>query len=94
MIVSIKKSGVFKTSYDCAKADSEAENAICQVKELADLDVQLGSIYKSVVATLSVADRDALMTEHGGSQSAIKNVPSIKVGSSVCRIVMKKGLQN
>jgi len=94
VIVSIKKSGVFKTSYDCAKADSEAENAIGHVKELADLDIQLGSIYTSVVATLSVTDQAALMTGHGGSQSAIKNVPSIKVGSSVCRIVMKKGLQN
>ena len=45
VIVSIKKTGVFKTSYDCAKADSETENAICHVKQLADLDVQLGSVY-------------------------------------------------
>ena len=37
-----KKTGVVKTSYDCAKADSEAENAIGHVKELADLDITVG----------------------------------------------------
>jgi len=62
-IVSIKKTGVFKTSYDCGKADSDVEKAICHVKELADLDVQLGSLYRALSAKLSVADRASLKTE-------------------------------
>lgn len=63
VIVSIKKTGVFKTSYDCAKGDGETESAICHVKELADLDVQLGSVYKSVMAALSPPDQASLRAE-------------------------------
>lgn len=62
-IVSIKKTGVFKTSYDCGKADSETEQAICHVKELADVDVQLGMLYKSILAKLSQAERARLRAE-------------------------------
>jgi uncharacterized protein YecT (DUF1311 family) len=62
-IVSIKKSGVFRTSYDCAKAGSETENAICHVKELADLDLELGSLYRSALATLTAAERSTLRAE-------------------------------
>lgn len=62
-IVSIEKTGVFKTSYNCAKADTEVENAICHVKELADLDLQLGTVYKSVLAKLSAAGRPSLRKE-------------------------------
>lgn len=62
-IVSIQKTGVFQTSYDCVKADSDVEKAICHVKELADLDVQLGSRYKALLARMSAADRASLKTE-------------------------------
>lgn len=62
-IVSIQKTGVFKTSYDCVKAESEVEKAICHVKELADLDVQLSSLYKALSANLTAADRASLKTE-------------------------------
>jgi uncharacterized protein YecT (DUF1311 family) len=62
-IVSIQKTGVFKTSYDCGKADSDVEKAICHVKELADLDVQLGSIYKDLLAKSSATDRASVKTE-------------------------------
>jgi len=62
-IVSLKKTGVFRTSYDCAKAESDVENAICHVEELADLDVQLGTVYKSLMAKLSPAERAPLRSE-------------------------------
>ena len=62
-IVSIQKTGVFKTSYDCVRADSEVEKAICHVKELADLDVELGSLYKGLLTKLPPADRASLKTE-------------------------------
>ena len=62
-IVSIKKTGVFKTSYDCGKAESETEKAVCHVKQLADLDVQLGSAYKSVLANTPAGERFSLRAE-------------------------------
>jgi uncharacterized protein YecT (DUF1311 family) len=62
-IVSIKKTGVFKTSYDCDKADSEVEKAICHVEELAKLDAELGTAYKSLLPKLSDADRSSLRTQ-------------------------------
>jgi len=62
-IVSVKKTGVFRTSYDCAKAVSDVENAICHVEELADLDVELGTVYKSLMAKLPAAERPPLRTE-------------------------------
>jgi len=62
-IVSIKKTGVFKTSYDCTKASTETENAICHVKELADLDLQLALLYRLAQAKLTLADRATLRNE-------------------------------
>jgi uncharacterized protein YecT (DUF1311 family) len=62
-IVSIKKTGVFKTSYDCAKAGTETENAICHEKELADLDLQLASLYRSALVKLTAAGRATLRAE-------------------------------
>jgi uncharacterized protein YecT (DUF1311 family) len=62
-IVFLKKTGIFKTSYDCSKADREAENAICHVKELADFDLQLGALYKSVLAKLPPTEQTLLRQE-------------------------------
>ena len=62
-VVSIKKTGVFRTSYDCAKAQGEVENAICHVKELAELDLQLSSTYKALLARLAAPDRQGLKSE-------------------------------
>jgi len=62
-IASITKTGVFPTSYDCAKAETEVERAICYVKELANLDLQLSATYKSLLSELPTAKRDALKSE-------------------------------
>lgn len=62
-IVEIKKTGLFKTSYDCGKADTDVEKAICHVEEVAKLDVELGSVYKSLLPKLSDAKRDSLRAE-------------------------------
>jgi len=43
-IVSIQKTGIFPTSYDCAEATGEVERAICHVESLANLDVQLNAL--------------------------------------------------
>jgi len=62
-VASIQKTGVYKTSFDCAKAANETEQAICHTKELAGLDVQLGDIYKSVFTRSSTSERVALRSE-------------------------------
>lgn len=62
-IVTVEKTGVYPTSYDCARKLTEMENLICHVDSLAALDVQLGAIYKSLLAKLAAADRDSLREE-------------------------------
>ena len=63
VIVKIQKTRVFQTSYDCAKAQKEDEQAICHVDFLADLDVDLHDLYKSLLVKLPAPDRDALKNE-------------------------------
>lgn len=60
---SIHKTGVFPTSYDCAKIHGEVENAICHVEELAALDLQLSAAYKSLLAKLPAPERETLKAE-------------------------------
>jgi uncharacterized protein YecT (DUF1311 family) len=62
-VVSIHKTGVFPTSYDCSKAQSDVERAICHVDSLAALDRDLAAVYKSALARLSGPDREALRSE-------------------------------
>lgn len=62
-IAAIEKSKPFLTSYDCAKADEDTDRAICYVKSLADLDLQLDAVYKKVLHGLPVPKRNALRTE-------------------------------
>jgi len=62
-VVSIKKTGIFRTSYDCTGDLGEVENAICHVEELADLDLELSRVYKALVGKLSVPERNALKSE-------------------------------
>lgn len=63
VISSIQKTGVFRTSYDCAKAATEVERAICHVRSLADLDVQLSATYRSLASTLPYGEREKLKLE-------------------------------
>lgn len=63
VILSIQKTGIFPTSFDCSKAASEVERAICHVRPLAELDVQLSTIYKSLVSALSSEERVKLKLE-------------------------------
>ncbi|HZR64666.1 MAG TPA: lysozyme inhibitor LprI family protein [Terriglobales bacterium] len=62
-ISSITKTGVFPTSYDCAKAVVEVERAICHVRSLASLDRQLSTLYKSVWSGLSIGQQEKLKSE-------------------------------
>jgi len=63
VISSIQKTGIFPASYDCAKAASEVERAICHVRSLADLDVQLNATYRSLASGLPPGEREKLKLE-------------------------------
>lgn len=62
-VASIKKTGSFRTSYDCAQAVSEVERAICHVQSLASLDLELSVLYRSLAASLPSVDRNKLKSE-------------------------------
>ena len=62
-IAAVEKSKPFPTSYDCAKADENIERAICHVKSLADLDLQLGMLYKKLLGNLDPGGKTALRAE-------------------------------
>jgi uncharacterized protein YecT (DUF1311 family) len=62
-VVSIEKTGVFPTSYDCTKAESEVEKAVCHVDSLAALDRDLNDIYKTLLSRLSGSELEALRSE-------------------------------
>jgi uncharacterized protein YecT (DUF1311 family) len=52
IVDSIHASDRYKTSYDCTRARKGAERAICYVKPLADLDLQLAEIYRARLSAL------------------------------------------
>jgi uncharacterized protein YecT (DUF1311 family) len=62
-VVSIEASPRYTTSYDCNNAHNEVERAVCYVEALAALDLELESIYQSLLRTLSRSDQDALRVE-------------------------------
>jgi len=62
-IASIQKTGVSPTSYDCTEATGEVERAICHVSTLANLDVQLNALYKTLQSKLNLLERETLRQE-------------------------------
>jgi len=65
-IVSIEAAKPFPTSYDCEKAEKvgdETALAICYVEQLADLDIELGKLYKSYLAAFSPEERKTAIAE-------------------------------
>jgi uncharacterized protein YecT (DUF1311 family) len=85
VIVSIEKTGIYPTSYDCtAKTLTELENAICHVDTLAALDVQLNTLYKSLLAKRTGVQRDALREEQRQWLSAREKTCPIYKGWLSC----------
>ncbi len=65
-IVAVVAAKPYATSYDCAQAEKdedEAALAICYVKTLADLDVNLAKLYKTYLAGLTPEARKAAVEE-------------------------------
>jgi uncharacterized protein YecT (DUF1311 family) len=59
-VATIERPGIYPTSYDCTKSLTEVEQLICHVDSLAALDLQLNTLYKSVLAKLTGPEREAL----------------------------------
>ena len=59
----LKVEGPFQTSYDCAKATTEMDRAICYSPALAAMDVQLGQIYRERMQGLSSDERRILQAQ-------------------------------
>jgi uncharacterized protein YecT (DUF1311 family) len=63
LLISVKQSPIFKTSYDCAKAQNEVDLAICYVQPLAQFDIELNAAYTALAKQLSPDARQALIHE-------------------------------
>jgi len=84
-IVSIERTGIYPTSYDCsAKTLTEVENLICHVDTIAALDVQLNILYKTLLAKLTGPEREALRLEQRQWLSAREKTCSIYKGWLSC----------
>jgi uncharacterized protein len=53
----------FKSSFDCTKARTRVEIAICGNKELADADSEMALLYKSLMTGISENEKDQLKHE-------------------------------
>lgn len=62
-VAAITQDGPYETSYDCAKAVTEVERAICYVQPLADLDRRLAGTYRGALKASDGAGREALKRE-------------------------------
>jgi uncharacterized protein YecT (DUF1311 family) len=60
---SVKAAQPYHTSFDCAKAKTDVENAVCYVQELAFLDVRMSGTYAQLQDQLEGADADTLVHE-------------------------------
>jgi uncharacterized protein YecT (DUF1311 family) len=62
-IVEAKTPPLYKTSFDCDKAKTGVENAICYSSTAAALDLALNQTYKAWLDNLNDAESDVLMKE-------------------------------
>ena len=53
----------YHTSFDCAEAKTEVEKAVCDLSDVAFLDVKVDEVYKSWLDQLNPADSDTLVQE-------------------------------
>jgi uncharacterized protein YecT (DUF1311 family) len=61
--VSIKAGKPYRASFDCAKAKTYIENAVCYIQTLAFLDVRVADTYAQLQDQLEGADADQLIHE-------------------------------
>ena len=64
----------YQTSYDCSKARTFLENAICQNKTLAELDQTLAQVYKKTVSIKNSVDSSQKETLKSGQLDWLKSL--------------------
>lgn len=62
-LVDVAKDKRYKTSFDCDKAESDAEKTICVNPDLAKADVELASVYKKLGKELAGGQKTLLREE-------------------------------
>jgi uncharacterized protein YecT (DUF1311 family) len=62
-VISAIKRSPYETSYDCTKANKRTERTICQVYDLAVLDLQLHDVYQARLRKLTPEQQKALQEE-------------------------------
>lgn len=62
-VVEVIAAKPFRSSYDCSRAQQETERAICYVESLAELDVELAQVYKSLLNGRDETQRKAAIEE-------------------------------
>jgi uncharacterized protein YecT (DUF1311 family) len=94
-VASLQKTGIFPTSYDCAKATREVARAICHVDSLAHFDLELSALYKSLLANLTRTEQALLRDEQRKwLMDATRNALPTKAGFSVSPISTKDASMN
>ncbi len=56
----IEAAPMYKTSYDCTTAKEEQDKAVCYVQELADLDIQMNTLYQAKLASATESEKASL----------------------------------
>lgn len=65
-IIATEAARPFSTSYDCGKAEKDGDEtalAICYVEPLANLDIQLATVYKAYLSVLTAQERKSTIAE-------------------------------
>lgn len=57
--VDVQSAKQYHTSFDCAKAKTEVEKAVCDLSDVAFLDLKVDEVYRSWLDQLNPADRHA-----------------------------------
>jgi uncharacterized protein YecT (DUF1311 family) len=60
-IESIETAPMYQTSYDCNQAKEEHEQAICYVRDLAELDLKLDVAYRKALKEMPQSDKQSLI---------------------------------
>ena len=61
--VDVQAAKRYHTSFDCAKAKTEVEKAVCDLSDVAFLDVKVDEMYRAWLDQLNPADSDTLVQE-------------------------------
>jgi hypothetical protein len=74
----VKKGPVYKTSFDCSKAQSASARTVCGTKELAASDMELHATYDKLLSQLDPDRRAALEAEQRSWEKSLSDASGYK----------------